>query len=87
MLSPLSGSCYARTMRLEFDVFGRRILVEATADGWAGFIPGRDGKRRPADFAIPSDLEAPELASYLDDLFHEHATADHPAVRILSRGD
>lgn len=74
-------------MRLEFDAFGRRILVEATADGWAAWIPGPDGKRRPADFAIPSDLEAPQIAGYLDDLLHERATADHPAVRILSWKD
>jgi len=74
-------------MRLTIDAFGRRILVEATADGWAAYIPSQDGKRRPADFAIPSDLDPAEIAGYLDDLLHEHATADHPAVRVLSRGD
>lgn len=72
---------------MEFDAFGRRILVEAAADGWTAWIPGPDGKRRPADFAIPPDLAAPDIAAYLDDLLHEHATADHPAVRVLARED
>ena len=69
--------------RLVFDVFGRRMTVVETPDGWKAFYPGQDGKRRPADVAIPSHLEEEEIASYLDDLFHEHASADHPKVRML----
>ena len=69
--------------RLRFDVFGRRIDVEATSDGWAAYVPGNDGKRRPAGFAIPSELAADAIAQYLDDLFHEGATVMHPSVRLL----
>ena len=70
-------------LRLQFDVFGRRIDVEATADGWAAFIPGNEGKRRAAGFSIPADLDPSGIATYLDDLFHESATARNPAVRLL----
>ena len=72
-----------RSENLRFDVFGRRIDVERTAEGWAAFVPGTDGKRRPAQIAIPSDLKADEIGQYLGDLFHESATPKHPAVRVL----
>jgi len=73
----------AKTMRLQFDVYGRRIEIEATADGWATFIPGNEGKRRPAGIAIPADLDIDEIVQYLADLFHESATEQHPSVRLL----
>jgi len=70
--------------RLLLDVFGRRVIVESTPEGWSAFYPGNDGKRRPVDIAIPSHLDESGIIEYLDDLFHEHATAEQPAVRILS---
>ena len=69
--------------RLAFDVFGRRLVVEATSDGWTAFYQGHDGKRRPADIVIPKDLDSVGIAKYLDDLFHEFATENHPHVRVL----
>jgi hypothetical protein len=72
-----------RSKRLTFDVFGRRIVVEATSGGWIAFYQENDGKRRRADFVIPRDLASDGIAQYLDDLFHEFATAEHPHVRVL----
>ncbi len=69
--------------RLSLDVYGRRVDVEATATGWAAFLPGVDGKRRPADFWIPAELDEEGVVRYLDDLFHESATTEHPTVSIL----
>jgi hypothetical protein len=66
-----------------FDVFGRLVSVEATADGWRAWYVGPEGKRRPVDFPIPANLDAEDLRDYLDDLFHECATAKQPAVRRL----
>jgi hypothetical protein len=69
--------------RLTFEVFGRRVIVEATPDGWAAFYRDNDGNRRPADFVIPPELGSDGIAGYLDDLFHEWASEDHPSVRVL----
>jgi hypothetical protein len=72
-----------KSERLRFDVFGRRIDVERTEEGWAAFVPGIDGKRRPAQIAIPPEFEADEISRYLGDLFHESASPKHPTVRLL----
>jgi hypothetical protein len=69
--------------KLRFDVFGRDITIETTAAGWVAFVPGNDRKRRPAGFPIPATMDAQDIAQYLDDLFHENATAEHPVVRRL----
>jgi hypothetical protein len=70
-------------VRLRFDVFGHRIDVEATSEGWTAYVPGNDGKRRPANIAIPAGQDADGVAQYLDDLFHEAATPERPNVRLL----
>ena len=69
--------------RLRFDVFGREVAVERTAGGWRPLLIGSEGKSRPADFRIPSTLGEDELLAYLDDLFHEYATAERPRVRRI----
>ena len=66
---------------LRFDVFGREVIVRSTAEGWQAVFPGGDGKSRLAGFPIPADLNEDEIIGYLDDLFHESASADYPRVR------
>jgi hypothetical protein len=73
--------------RLKFDVFGRRIDVEATGNGWAAYIPGNDGKRRSANLSIPPELDMTEIGQYLGDLFHEAASTQHPTVRLLESSE
>jgi hypothetical protein len=72
-----------RGEHLRFDVFGRRIDVERTEEGWAAFVPGADGKRRRAQISIPPEFRADEVGRYLGDLFHESASPEHPTVRLL----
>ena len=72
-----------RAERLRFDVFGRRIDVERTEEGWRAFVPGTDGKRRPAHISIPPEFNVDEVGRYLGDLFHESASPEHPSVRLL----
>jgi hypothetical protein len=67
-----------------FDVFGQLMLVEPAAQGWQLFVLGADGKRSLADVVIPEFIRQPELAQYLDDVFHEAATPANPCVRPLS---
>ena len=70
-------------MRLRFELFGGQIFVEATSDGWTAYYTGNNGERRSAHIPIPPDLDAPAITEYLDDLFYESATVEHPAVRLL----
>jgi hypothetical protein len=69
-------------MAIKFNVFGKRVQIERHGNQWAAFYPGSDGKRRPADFVIPHDVEEHGLALYLGDLFHEDARPGHPDVTV-----
>ena len=68
-----------------FDVYGRKMLVEESAQGWAAFYLGNEGKRRLAtDIIIPESLYATDIEQYLADLCHEWATEQHPDVKQLT---
>ncbi|PHV05825.1 hypothetical protein CSQ96_19140 [Janthinobacterium sp. BJB412] len=58
----------------KFNIFGSFIAITGSVGGWQAFYFGADGKRRPADFVVPSDIAEHELCEYLADLFHENAT-------------
>lgn len=58
----------------KFNIFGSFIAITGSDGGWQAFYFGADGKRRPADFVVPSDIAEHELCEYLADLFHENAT-------------
>lgn len=64
-----------------FDVFGQTMSVSRVAGQWQLFLESSTGmKRRVFDVAIPPELTAAELAVYLDDIFHERASAKYPRV-------
>ena len=67
-------------MRYLFKVFGRLMAIERSGDEWRSYLMGADGKRRPAQLAIPSDLVHGELAQYLYDIYHESATPSNGNV-------
>ena len=58
----------------KFNIFGTLIAVRGAAGAWRAFYLGAEGKRRPADFIVPCDVEEQALCEYLADLFHEAAT-------------
>jgi hypothetical protein len=68
---------------IKFNVFGTVMAVERHGDAWRVFSVGNDGKRSPANVAIPSSVQEAELAQYLDDVFHEAARPRHPSVTRL----
>ena len=69
---------------LKFDVFGRRVLVTSSENGWIAYYLGPEGKRRPAhDIVVPSDIPESGIARYLDDLCHEWATERNHTVKRL----
>ena len=69
---------------MQFDVFGKRMIVERTPDGWGVFYPPEEGKRRHVPgIRIPPDIVEEDLARYLVDLCHEDASPAHPDVRLV----
>lgn len=66
-----------------FIVFGIHIAIVETVTGWTPYFLGPDGKRRRADFVVPSFIEERDLGQYLGDLFHESATpTNNKVVRV-----
>ena len=62
------------------DVFGKRMQVERHEGAWRTYLVGSDGKRSPVNVAIPESMPEAELEQYFDDLYHEAATPERPAV-------
>ncbi len=57
-----------------FNVFGQLTRIERSGGQWRAWLLSPDGKRRPAELAIPHELAPGELAQYLYDIYHENAT-------------
>ena len=57
------------------------MIAESSNHGWQLFVLGTDGKRSLSDVVVPHFVQEHELAQYLDDLFHEMASPEHPCVR------
>ncbi|HEX2545570.1 MAG TPA: hypothetical protein VHL79_11855 [Ramlibacter sp.] len=68
---------------LRFNVFGRIFSIRREGTSWQVHAVGNDGKRSPANFVIPDDVQEAEIAQYLFDLFHEGATRGNGEVRRL----
>ena len=80
-LRPLRKRDHARMARaVKLDVYGNRMLVERADGAWHAYLLGTDGKRSRVDVAVPASLTEEELVQYFDDVYHEAATARHPAV-------
>lgn len=67
-------------IHINLDVFGKRMLVERHEGHWRTYLLGADGKRSLVDIAVPDSIAEAEMAQYFDDIYHEVATPDHPAV-------
>ena len=65
---------------VKLDVFGKRMLVEWSEGTWRTYLLGADGKRSLANVPIPESITEDELVQYFDDLYHESATPQRPAV-------
>ena len=63
-----------------FNVFGQLVVITGSPGNWTAFLLGPDGKRRRADFIVPSALGESDLCQYLSDLFHESASSTQPVV-------
>ena len=71
-------------MFLQFDVFGKKMVIQRLNGEWLLFSLSSSGIRsRVYDVAIPSDLSKDDLALYLDDIFHESASTEKCKVNKL----
>lgn len=68
---------------IRYNVFGKLVGIEHKNGVFKPYYLGNEGKRREADFIIPSDISENELASYLAVLFHEDATPERNEVKRL----
>ena len=69
---------------LKFNVFGHRVLVEQSNQGWQIYYIGDEGKRRLAtDIRLDPNTPESDIRKSLDDLCHEWATPRYPNVERL----
>ena len=68
---------------MKFDIYGRfQIEVRRENNAWEAYqiTPGKRAK--VDELVIPADLEADELATFLDDIYHEMAGLGQNVKRI-----
>jgi hypothetical protein len=65
---------------VKLDVFGKRMLVERDGGAWRTYLLGSDGKRSLVNIPVPETISEAELVQYFDDIYHEAATPQRPAV-------
>ena len=59
---------------MKFNIYGRfHVEVRRANDTWIVYRAEMGKRAKLNDLVIPSDLEANEIAAYLDDIFHELA--------------
>ncbi len=57
-----------------FNIYGRfQLEVRRENESWVVFRVEMGKRARLNDVVIPSDMEADDIAIYLDDIFHEFA--------------
>lgn len=71
---------------IRVNVFGRSMSVRRVGEEWQLFNESQTGMRsRVYDVVIPPKLTEAQLLSYLDDIYHEQASVQHPEVRLESK--
>ncbi|HBZ4241781.1 DUF7661 family protein [Klebsiella aerogenes] len=70
---------------LVYNVFGRYLGILRKNECWLVFRVDLTERKysRIYDVVIPDDLAEDEIASWLDDIFHEAATERHPDVKRI----
>ena len=69
---------------MKFDIYGRfQLEVLRERNAWVAYRLGPGARSREDTFVIPKSLAPDEIASFLDDMYHELAGAGD-SVRLLS---
>lgn len=68
---------------MKFDIYGRfRVDVQRKDGAWLVYRSDQGKRRVMDDVVVPSDLTVDELATYLDDIFHEYGSIGQHVVLI-----
>ena len=67
---------------MRFDIYGRHELDVVREDGKWKVFNVASGKRVPVSVVIPIEVQEHEIATYLDDLFHEGARPGESVRRV-----
>ena len=80
----LGSSPFASGRHLKLDVYGRfQLEVLRENNSWAVYRIGLGTRSRDTGVIIPSSLAPEEVATYLDDLFHE-LSGPGQTIRVVS---
>jgi len=59
---------------MKFNIYGRfQVEVRREHDEWVVYRAELGKRTRLNDVIVPSQLDAEDIATYLDDVFHEYA--------------
>jgi hypothetical protein len=59
---------------MKFNIYGRfQVDVRRESEGWIVYRAELGKRTRLHEVIVPPDLAAAEIATYLDDVFHEYA--------------
>jgi hypothetical protein len=59
---------------MKFNIYGRfQVDVRRENEAWIVYRAELGKRSRMHDVIVPADLAAQEIATYLDDVFHEYA--------------
>ena len=72
------------TASVLLDVFGKRMLVVWESGNWRTYRVGAEGKRSLVNLSVPASISEDGLVQYFDDIYHEAATPQRPAVIRLT---
>ena len=71
------------TQKMKFNVYGRfQVEVRRENDCWIVYRLEQGKRGKMNDVVIPNDLEENEIATYLDDIFHELAGLGQRVERL-----
>lgn len=70
---------------MKLDIYGKIDIEVIREEGeWAAFRLGDEGKKRKLhDIKFPNTLSEYEIIGYVEDLYHEWATAKNQSVKLL----
>jgi hypothetical protein len=59
---------------MRFNVYGRfQVEIRREGSAWAAYRPGAGTRTPMTELVVPAHLAPGELATYLDDVYHEFA--------------